>query len=104
MIHTQNIFLLQPPVQQHALLEEYRNPGGWTITDGDKCELFCSNGMVIHIIVCLIFCAPFLEPKQFVSVYCEKSAWKGQPDLGFWCYDKPEKPGPQEPKSLDLTH
>merc|ERR1711892_1652871 len=59
--------------------DEFKNPRGWTIKNGDKCELFCSN-----------------EPKPFVSVYCEKSAWKGQPDLGFWCYDKPEKPGPQE--------
>ena len=42
----------------------------------------------------------FLEPKPFVSVYCEKSAWKGQPDLGFWCYDKPDKPGPQEVTGL----
>merc|ERR1712123_47764 len=59
--------------------DEFKNPRGWTIKNGDKCELLCSN-----------------EPKPFVSVYCDKSAWKGQPDLGFWCYDKPDKPGPQE--------
>merc|ERR1711892_885041 len=59
--------------------DEFKNPRGWTIKNGDKCELLCSN-----------------EPKPFVSAYCEKSAWKGQPDLGFWCYDKPDNPGPQE--------
>ena len=31
-----------------------------------------------------------------VSVYCDGATWKGKPELGFWCYDKPENPGPQK--------
>ena len=36
----------------------------------------------------------FLETKPVTTVYCEAGKWKGEPDRGFWCYNRPEKPGP----------
>ena len=39
--------------------DEFKNPRGWTIKNGDKCELFCSNGMVIYITVCFFFLTTF---------------------------------------------
>merc|ERR1711892_456206 len=57
--------------------EQYKKAGGWTIKKSDKCDLFCSN-----------------EPQPIASVYCDAATWKGEPNLGFWCYDKPENPGP----------
>merc|ERR1711892_524808 len=57
--------------------EQYKKAGGWTIKKSDRCDLFCSN-----------------EPQPIASVYCDAATWKGEPNLGFWCYDKPENPGP----------
>merc|ERR1711892_763091 len=57
--------------------EQYKKAGGWSIKNSDKCDLFCSN-----------------EPQPIASVYCDAATWKGEPNLGFWCYDKPENPGP----------
>merc|ERR1711892_691723 len=57
--------------------EQYKKAGGWSIKKSDKCDLFCSN-----------------EPQPIASVYCDAATWKGEPNLGFWCYDKPENPGP----------
>jgi len=63
--------------------DRYSAEGGWTIKNNDICELFCSN-----------------EPQPIVSAYCEGATWKGEPELGFWCYDKPENPGPLPPKAV----
>ena len=35
-----------------------------------------------------------VEPQPAVSVSCEAAVWKGDPELGFWCYQKPAIPGP----------
>ena len=75
--------------------DEYKKAGGWTIKNTDKCELFCSEGkQLLNLYPSLINIS--LAPEPVVSVFCDRATWKGQPDLGFWCYDKPENPGPQK--------
>ena len=37
-----------------------------------------------------------------VSVYCDGATWRGEPELGFWCYDKPEHPGPTRLGNVDI--
>jgi len=59
--------------------DKYSQEGGWTITTSDRCDLYCNY-----------------ETKPAVSVYCDETTWKGNPDLGFWCYEKPDNSGPQD--------
>ena len=35
-----------------------------------------------------------LEPVPIVSVLCDGATWQGEPERGFWCYEKPVNPGP----------
>jgi len=58
---------------------KYSKPGGWTITHQDRCSLYCSN-----------------ERKAVTSVYCKAGEWKGEPERGFWCYNRPESLGPSD--------
>merc|ERR1711872_80607 len=60
-------------------LTEFSKPGGWSLNHPDKCKLFCSE-----------------DSKAVTTVYCEAGEWKGEPERGFWCYDKPENPGPSD--------
>ena len=36
-----------------------------------------------------------LEPVPIVSVFCDGATWQGEPERGFWCYQKPDNPGPK---------
>jgi len=47
----------------------------WTLTTTDRCDLFCND-----------------VPAG--SVFCDGTRWVGQPEKGFWCYEKPEHPEP----------
>jgi len=53
--------------------DKYTQAGGWTISTSDRYNLFCND-----------------ESKPVVSVYCDETSWKGNLDLGFWCYKKPQ--------------
>merc|ERR1719233_2462350 len=59
--------------------QRYDKEDGWTIKNSDHCELFCSN-----------------EPQPIATVACQGNTWEGQPEIGFWCYQKPENAEPQE--------
>jgi len=55
--------------------KDFKAAGGWSLTTTDHCDLWCS-----HVPV--------------VSVYCQDSQWVGEPEKGFWCYQRPEKAEP----------
>merc|ERR1712013_77314 len=58
--------------------DRYKKEEGWTIKNSDHCELFCSN-----------------EPQPIARVTCQGDIWEGQPEIGFWCYQKPDNAQPQ---------
>jgi len=58
---------------------KYSKPGGWILTHQDRCSLYCSD-----------------ERKAVTSVYCKAGKWKGEPERGFWCYNRPEAPEPSD--------
>merc|ERR1711915_415344 len=77
-------FTYDPNTEPHTKFEcdnwaesEYSKPGGWSISHHDRCKLYCSD-----------------ETKPVTTVYCEAGKWKGEPDRGFWCYNRPDEPGP----------
>ena len=37
----------------------------------------------------------FLEPQPIARVICQGDTWEGQPEIGFWCYQKPDNAEPQ---------
>lgn len=57
--------------------KDFKAEGGWSLSTTDHCDLWCS-----HVPV--------------VSVYCEDSEWKGEPEKGFWCYQKPDNAEPED--------
>ena len=78
--------------------EQYKKAGGWNITNSDRCDLYCNYGKLLSKVIESFIILILIEPTPFVSVYCEETTWKGEPELGFWCYKKPETPGPQKQK------
>jgi len=59
--------------------KDFKAVGGWSLSTTDHCDLWCS-----HVPV--------------VSVYCEDSQWKGEPEKGFWCYQRPDNAEPGKEK------
>ena len=66
--------------------ERFKSEEGWTIKNSDRCDLFCSNGKFCGVII--INTILFSEPQPVTTVMCEGDTWKGQPEIGFWCYHK----------------
>ena len=52
--------------------------------------------MVSNSNLLLITIYILIEPQPVATVKCEGDKWQGQPEIGFWCYTKPDNAQPQE--------